>query len=256
MQRAMLHLAPQAALRPAMQCASRPRLAVMAAAAPGSTSSSSSSSGDKLEPWQVSRLQQALLAGRRQVKVEKLCKELGLPRGTVLQWLRDAPQPDPAQQSLLEARAAAEAAARERAEVLRVAKQQGGGGGSGPGTNSSSSGSAAPRGGKQGPAGGGRGSDGAPAWRSYPKKKALGRQAEATLEMIFNRTQWPSDDTIASLWDLHRLPREKVVEWFKKRRMQEQQQLRGGGGGGGGAKPRGSRGGNEWDAWDPQDDLP
>lgn len=69
--------------------------------------------------------------------------------------------------------------------------------------------------------------------------------------------QWPSDDTIASLWDLHRLPREKVVEWFKTRRMREQRQLRGGGGSGGGSStPRSSRGGDDWDAWDVQDDLP
>lgn len=197
----------------------------------------------------MSKLQQALLAGRRQVKVEKLCKELGLPRGTVLQWLKDAPQPDLAEKSLQEARAAAEAAARERAAILQAGKLQGGAG--------SRSGGAAPRGARQGAAGGARGSDGTPAWRSYAKKKALGRQAEATLEMIFSRTQWPSDDTIASLWDLHRLPREKVVEWFKTRRMREQRQLRGGGGSGGGSStPRSSRGGDDWDAWDVQDDLP
>ena len=80
-----------------------------------------------------------------------------------------------------EARAAAEAAARERAAILQAGKLQGGAG--------SRSGGAAPRGARQGAAGGARGSDGTPAWRSYAKKKALGRQAEATLEMIFSRTQ-------------------------------------------------------------------
>lgn len=117
------------------------------------------SASEELEGWQVQKLQQALLAGRRQVQVraagaaagatepsipackpelgracalrhvwqwgaaaaaaacpspadavpaprsltsplqlclqvEKLCKELNLPRGTVLQWLKTAPPPD------------------------------------------------------------------------------------------------------------------------------------------------------------------
>ena len=78
------------------------------------------SASDELEAWQVQKLQQALLAGRRQVKVrvggavgaalqpspaaydlgtspaqvEKLCKDLGLDRQTVLQWLKTAPPPD------------------------------------------------------------------------------------------------------------------------------------------------------------------
>ena len=51
---------------------------------------------------------------------------------------------------------------------------------------------------------------GTPAWKRFNKPKSLGRQAEATLEMIYSRTQWPSDDVIDSMWDLHRVRREKV----------------------------------------------
>ncbi|EFN59681.1 hypothetical protein CHLNCDRAFT_133200 [Chlorella variabilis] len=176
--------------------------------------------GDELEAWQVTKLQQALTAGRRQVKVEKLCKELGLPRQTVLQWLKGAPPPDRAQQSLLEAQVAAEQAAAERQAILQQPQAQRA---AAPGARSAAKRPAA----APGP-GGSYGPGGTPAWKHYHKKKALGRQAEATLEMIFTRTQWPSDEAVSSLWDLHRLPREKALDWFKQRRRQEQQQLRGG----------------------------
>jgi hypothetical protein len=74
--------------------------------------------------------------------------------------------------------------------------------------------------------GGGRGDGGIPPWKRYTKK-TLGRQAEATLESVWMRTQWPSDDTIASLWNLHRLRRDQVLTWFQDKRKKE----RGGGGG-------------------------
>ncbi len=51
---------------------------------------------------------------------------------------------------------------------------------------------------------------GVPAWKRYDRVKSLGRQAEATLEMVYSRTQWPSDDVIDSMWDLHRLRKDKV----------------------------------------------
>jgi hypothetical protein len=41
--------------------------------------------------------------------------------------------------------------------------------------------------------------------------------------------QWPSDEAVSSLWDLHRIPREKVIEWFQTRRRQDQRR-RGSGG--------------------------
>ena len=74
--------------------------------------------------------------------------------------------------------------------------------------------------GSSGKSGGGYSAPVPGAWKQYSKKKALGRQAEATLEMIYTRTEWPSDEAVSSLWDLHRLPREKVVEWFVQRRRQ------------------------------------
>jgi hypothetical protein len=109
--------------------------------------------------------------------------------------------------------------------------------------------------------GGGRGGGrenggGIPPWKRYTKK-TLGRQAEATLESVWMRTQWPSDDTIASLWNLHRLRRDQVLTWFQDKRKKER-----GGGGGSKASSSGDRsisgsdtiGGpkTDWDAeWGP-----
>jgi hypothetical protein len=33
--------------------------------------------------------------------------------------------------------------------------------------------------------------------------------------------QWPSDEAIEGLWELHRLPQKQVVEWFRAKRQQE-----------------------------------
>lgn len=86
-----------------------------------------------------------------------------------------------AQQSLLEAQVAAEQAAAERQAILQQPQAQRA---AAPGARSAAKRPAA----APGP-GGSYGPGGTPAWKHYHKKKALGRQAEATLEMIFTRTQ-------------------------------------------------------------------
>lgn len=63
---------------------------------------------------------------------------------------------------------------------------------------------------------------GPPPWKRY-QKKTLGRQVEQTLEAVWQRTEWPNDETIASLWDLHRVRREQVIEWFQHRRRKARQ---------------------------------
>lgn len=51
---------------------------------------------------------------------------------------------------------------------------------------------------------------GMPAWKRREGQRNLGRQAEATLEMVYAKTQWPSDAVVASMWDLHRIRKDKV----------------------------------------------
>lgn len=66
---------------------------------------------------------------------------------------------------------------------------------------------------------------GPPAWKRYAKKdKALGRQAEATLEMIWSKTEWLTDEHIQGMWDAHRVRKEVVIEWFAKRRKESRRQ--------------------------------
>lgn len=154
------------------------------------------------------------------------------------------------QKSLAGARAAAEEAARQRQAILQQRDS----------SSNSSSDSATIRGHKQQGKFGG-----SPAlWRRSEGYKSLGRQAEATLESVFARTQWPSDEVVASLWDLHRLPRERVVAWFAERRRQLSARSkqhpagesgRGGrasrgqyGGGAGGWGRQQQRGSTDWDA--------
>lgn len=62
---------------------------------------------------------------------------------------------------------------------------------------------------------------GPPAWKRYAKKdKALGRQAEATLEMIWSKTEWLTEEHIQGMWDVHRVRKEVVIEWFANKRKQ------------------------------------
>jgi hypothetical protein len=60
-----------------------------------------------------------------------------------------------------------------------------------------------------------------PAWKRYAKKdKTLGRQAEATLEMIWSKTEWLTDDHIQGMWEEHRVGKEAVVAWFANKRRE------------------------------------
>lgn len=94
-----------------------------------------------------------------------------------------------AQLSLLQARAAAEAAAAERQAILQQSKMEARGGSSSRGSGDRPPGKAgaAERGG--GSSGSGGSGSGTPAWKQFKRNKGLGKQAEATLEMIYARTE-------------------------------------------------------------------
>lgn len=63
-------------------------------------------------------------------------------------------------------------------------------------------------------------SGGIPPWKRYQKKKGIGKQAEATLEMMWSRTEWLSEEQILGMWDMHRVRRELVIDWFAKKRKE------------------------------------
>ena len=97
-----------------------------------------------------------------------------------------------AEQSLLGARAAAEEAAAERQAVLQQNQSTAAPGAGGDREGSDGRPAAGQRRGGGNNGGGipGPGAyGGKPVWKSYSKMKNLGRQAEATLEMMYSRTQ-------------------------------------------------------------------
>lgn len=55
-------------------------------------------------------------------------------------------------------------------------------------------------------------------WAENFSRKKMPRAVEATLERIFEASPRPSAEVVASLWDLHRLPKRRVLDWFADRR--------------------------------------
>jgi hypothetical protein len=58
-------------------------------------------------------------------------------------------------------------------------------------------------------------------WAGNFAKKKMPRAVEATLEKVFDATPHPSQKVIASLWDLHKLPKRKVLTWFEEKRREK-----------------------------------
>lgn len=60
-------------------------------------------------------------------------------------------------------------------------------------------------------------------WREQQGKRRtkLSKAAVATMERVFELTQWPAAETIRSLYDLHRITRRQALEWFEERRREE-----------------------------------
>lgn len=65
-------------------------------------------------------------------------------------------------------------------------------------------------------------------WAANFGQKKMPRSVEATLERIFERTSSPTDAMVASLWDLHRLPKRRALDWFAQRRRERAAQRRAG----------------------------
>lgn len=57
-------------------------------------------------------------------------------------------------------------------------------------------------------------------WAANYGRKKLPRSAEATLERIFDDSPYPSEAVVKGLFDLHRLPRRRVLDWFAQRRRE------------------------------------
>lgn len=169
--------------------------------------------------------------GRRRFGVAVLAEELQLDRAELLAWLRqNAAAAGPAQEAQPQppraARPASHAASsdddsaaaddEQPAASGRVYASRVGAGTSSVWTSAveSSPASDEPR---RGPAG--APPPGVPYWRSPTRKARLGRDQKDTLERLYRASRFPSDELLASLWDLVRLDKAVALEWFRSRRV-------------------------------------
>ncbi|CAL8462173.1 g1704 [Coccomyxa elongata] len=159
---------------------------------------------------QLEKLQAALVQGRKRISVKQLCKEVQLDRADVLQWLKHYESAEPSvHASVLGAKKAAIEATEERQSILsgtrpgdRPARQK------------------EPRERLHYKPGFEPHTPGSAPWAANYGRKKLPRSAEATLERIFDDSPHPSEAVVKGLFDLHRLPRRRVLDWFAQRRRE------------------------------------
>lgn len=162
---------------------------------------------DKLTPWQTRRLEQAYAVGRRKVQVSTLAKELDLDRSIVTEWFkRFSKLPESEQSAILSERRREidreEAKSKAKANTTKGSQR-----------DDSTSDDEVEKGGGFIPY---------QVRRTMPRDKKFKQDVLRTLEMVFERTPYPSDDVIRSLWDLHKIPRSMAIEWFANKRKETQ----------------------------------
>lgn len=154
-----------------------------------------------LEPWQLRKLKKAYFLGKRNISVSQLCGDIQLPRIAVLKWLREYSElPDSVHESDQHTLAAEDEAIKARREALRASSED-------------------------------KAADiekcpGKKTFRQLRQEGVIGRKrinrtVENTLEMVYERQQWPTDEVLRSLWDLHKVPRHDLLAWFEQRRRQD-----------------------------------
>lgn len=156
---------------------------------------------DAIPRGKAAALERALARGRRRVEVGRLCKELELDRSDVLAWLKaNGHRAEELAVKYADAlreedeEAAARAAARESEREDRARRER--------------DREDRPR--QAGPGG-------MPAYKTY-KKTRLGASNIATLEKVYEVTQYPDDAMLESIRQATKLPTSKIITWFKERR--------------------------------------
>ena len=67
--------------------------------------------------------------------------------------------------------------------------------------------------------------NGRPWYKGYTKKR-LGARNVATLEKVYEQSSYPDDSMVESVHRATKLPRSKIVAWFKTRREEEKSNRR------------------------------
>ena len=175
-----------------------------------------------MDSWKIHRLKTVYHQGRRTTSVQRLVQDLEMHRDDILAFFKDYAQLAPerlererdailAEAQAIEARQATEAEARAQSEAT-TADADSAEIDASPSTNTAKGlqdprsvspfharGKAAALGGKIPPT---------------PLKK----DAERTLEMVYENDPFPSDEVLEGIYELHRLPRRESLAWFQQRR--------------------------------------
>mmetsp|Transcript_3377 Transcript_3377/g.21063 ORF Transcript_3377/g.21063 Transcript_3377/m.21063 type:complete len:367 (-) Transcript_3377:527-1627(-) len=156
---------------------------------------SSSTPPPLLTPTQQARLQRALARGRRRGSMQQLAKECDLPRDAVLAWMKhNQSRAD----DLRSVYGDDEADARARRNK-QASKREGAAAATSRSTSN-------------------RGS--LPPWHVRGKDKNINVTAQKTLETVFQEDRFPNDDVIRGISDVTRLPKERIIRWFKEKRKE------------------------------------
>lgn len=156
---------------------------------------SSSTPPPLLTPTQQARLQRALARGRRRGSVQQLAKECGLPRDAVLAWMKHNQSRADDLRSIY---GEEEADARARRNKPASTRE---------GVAAATSRSTSNRG-------------SLPPWHVRGKDKNINVTALKTLENVFQEDRFPNDDVIRGISDVTRLPKERIIRWFKEKRKE------------------------------------
>uniref|UniRef100_A0A383VKY2 Homeobox domain-containing protein n=1 Tax=Tetradesmus obliquus TaxID=3088 RepID=A0A383VKY2_TETOB len=179
-----------------------------------------------LLPWQEERLLLAAAGSKKKMQVQALALDLGLDRSQVLAWVaafRGRPKQEqarllaPLQQQIQQQQQQQSKQQQEAADPFWASPN-----------SSSRAGAAAAA-----PAAlpfsdpnpdtgyipfAARRDAAAAAGGSSRKGRRLPAEVLRTLEGVYSRSPWPSKEVVAGLFDLHRLPRDIVLDWFEARR--------------------------------------
>ena len=173
-------------------------------------------------PPQVAILEKALARGRRRIPISKIARDLELRRDDVLAWVRANAHREPEL-------ARSHPPEPERVATVRLDRD-----------GNVASASRAGRNGrdaavssqtsylKHAPgAADAHVPKGAPAWKGFNKTR-LGATNVATLEKVYAAERYPDDGMVDSVHRATKLPRSKIVAWFKTKREEEKAAKRGG----------------------------
>ncbi|GFH18165.1 uncharacterized protein HaLaN_14920 [Haematococcus lacustris] len=170
---------------------------------------------EELEDWQVARLEQAYALGRKKIKMLDLSDEINVDRSYILHWMKQfALKPESERAPIVAARLA----------ELQGSSRQPGSRHLTPESQQQSQAAAGQEATAVKPTSSSKPTGFIPFYTrkemglTDARNKRLPADALRTLEAIYERTPFPSNEVVKGMWDLHRINRDTALTWFKSRR--------------------------------------